>query len=215
MGFWKSALGIAGKALGGAGPWGIAAGLAGGLIGSALGGKKKQAAPTPNPTMAAWDQRIAQMGEQGSAVDAEYLQRLRGFNPMQAATQAAQAQYQIAMPQISKAIADLRGAQAGTRLNTGYGQGDQDYLLQQNLNNLNQSMVARAMEAAQMEANTNRELGAYGQNATNMYLDATYGRYQTEEDRRKAEAASKRSMWGSIIGSGLNALGTYAGAKVG
>lgn len=175
--------------------------------------KKKGPSSADRARMAGFDARVAGMGQTGQEAEAEYYKRIREFNPMQSATQAAQAQYQIAMPEILRAMANLRGAQAGTRLNTGYGQLDQDYLLQQNLNNLNQSMIARSMEAAQMQANTNRELGAYGQGLTNTYLDATYGRYQTEEDRRAQEAADRRRMWGSFAGSAAGLAGAAYGAR--
>jgi hypothetical protein len=194
----------------------------------------------------------------GQGLEDEYLDRLRGFDPMAAATAANQAQFNMVMPQIQQAIADLRGSQAAQgRLRSGFGMLDQDNLMEKNLANLNQSMTARAMEAANMQAGVNRDLGGfasgvsgrgvdmyrsgldadragmdagrlgmdasrldldarsrgaqYGLDRDSLYLDAIYGRQATEEDRRAAEAASKRSAKGAIAGAGIGALGTWAG----
>lgn len=167
----------------------------------------------PSPNMAQFDARVARAGQVGQETEDEYLRRLKGFNPMQAATQAATAQYNIAMPQIQRQVANLRGSQAGSRLNTGYGMQDQDQLLTDNLNNLNQSIIARAMDAAQMERGVISEMGQYGQNNTNLWLDATYGRYQTEEDRRAQERQSRWGLAGGLFSAAAQGAGAYYGAR--
>jgi hypothetical protein len=192
-------------------------GIAGGFLGSAIGGggrKKKQAAQ--NPGLAGFDARVARMGQRGEDVERQYLNRVQNFDPMAAATQAAQGQYNLMLPQITQGIADLRGMQAGQgRLRSGYGMHDQDEFLSRNYQHLNDSMVARAMEAARMGMDNTNALGSYATNSQNMYLDATMGRYMTEEQRRQAEEASKRGMWGNLLGAGIGAAGTYFGARAG
>jgi hypothetical protein len=191
----------------------IAAGMGMNLLQSALSGRKRRGGY--DPRMAAFDERVARAGRVGQEQEDEYLRRLRSFDPMAAATAANQAQYASAMPQIRQAVADLRGSQAGSRLNTGFGMGDQDELLERNLANLNQSMAARSMEAAQMQQGANRELGAYGMGQSNLFMDATMGRYMTEQDRKRAEQASRRGMWGNLLGAGIQAAGSFFGSRGG
>jgi hypothetical protein len=199
--------------------WGmIASALAPTVIGGVAGmfGKKKKQQGGTDPRMRAFDARVAQIGARGQQAEDQYFNRMQNFDPMAAATQASQAQWNLAMPQITKQIGDLRGMQAGQgRLRSGYGMVDQDELLTNNLNNLNQSMIQRAMEAAQMGMANNQAMGNYAMNSQNTFLDATMGRYATEEDRRAAEAASKRGMWGGLLGAGIGAFGNYAGQKWG
>ena len=177
----------------------------------AIGGllKKKKQAPNPYAgQMKLWDAAIQRAGTRGEEIGNEYLARLRGFDPMRYARQASEAQYNIAMPQIRRAVGELRGAQVGQgRLNTGFGMADQDRLLTENLSNLNQSLIARAMQAAEMQRATTSELGGYGQAQQNLFLEGALGRYMTEEDRRAAEAASRRGMWGGLLGAGIGAAG--------
>jgi hypothetical protein len=173
------------------------------------GGPKQ---PKVDPRLRKFDEYAAGVGARGSQAENEFLAQARSFDPMAAATQASQAQYNLALPQIQRSVAALRGAQASSgRLRTGYGNQDQDQLLTDNFNNLNQSMIARAMEAAQMQmANTNM-LGGYASDARNTYMDATLGRTMSDRDREAAERASKRGMWGSLGGAVLGGLGSWAG----
>lgn len=184
-------------------PMAISAGAS--LIGNAMSNRSnKRAEERYDRRMAPTDRYARRMGQQGQQVNDEYLQRIRSFDPMQAATQASQAQYALAMPQIKRQLADLRGSQVGQgRLRTGFGQGDQDQLLTTNLEHLNQSMIQRAMQAAQMQQATTSELGAYGQNNQNMYLDYATGRERTRYEQEQANRAGNRSMIGSLLGAGI------------
>lgn len=185
------------------------ASLLGGLFGGRGGNSQRE-----DPRFGAFDAHIQRAGRRGNQAEEEYLRRIRSFDPMQAALQATQAQYAAAMPEIRRSIADLRGAQVGQgRINTGFGMNDQDLLLQQNLNNLNQGLIQRAMQATQMQMQNTGQLGQYGMNQSNLYLDATLGRAQSAQDRRAQEEASRRGMWGNLIGAGLGAFGSYAGAR--
>lgn len=191
----------------------LAASAAGSLISSAMGNRSARRAER------AYDRRtqavrreLGRMGQTGREVSKEYLQRLQSFDPMEYATQASQAQYSLAMPEIQRQLANLRGSQVSAgRLRTGYGQDDQDRLLERNLANLNQSTVARAMQAAQMQQATNRELGAYGQDLRNMYIDATLGRERSRYEQNLANQASQRGMWGNLLSAGIQGAATMYG----
>jgi hypothetical protein len=188
-------------------PWWIplAASAAGSVISSVMGNRQQ------NQTRDRYDRRTAmvnrqlsQIGAQGREASQEYLDRLRTFDPMAAATQAAEAQYQTALPLIQRQVNRLRGSQVGHgRLRTGYGMQDQDELLERNYANLNQSMIARAMQAAEMQAQANRELGAYGEGARNLYIDATLGRERSRYEQEMANQASQRGMYGNLLAAGI------------
>jgi hypothetical protein len=183
-----------------------------GVLGSLLGGRKSK--PVRDPREAQLNARLQQMSATGQGLEGEYLQRLRSFDPMAAATQASQAQYSMAMPMIREQLDDLRGQQAGVgRLRSGYGMGDQDRLLTRNLEHLNQSTVARAMEAAQMQAANTGAMGNYAQGLNNQYFDAAYGMMASDQDRRAAEKASRRGMWGSLLGAGIQGAGYVLGRR--
>ena len=85
-----------------------------------------------------------------------------------------------------------------TFVNTGYGMAGQDRLLSENLQHLNQSLIARAMQAAAMEQGNISELGQYSQAQQNLFLEAAIAR----QAQQAQEAASRRGMWGSLIGAG-------------
>jgi hypothetical protein len=215
-GFLRSALQKVAPIAGNALIPGVGGLVAGALVSRALAGRNGGGGATPAqaaPSLAGWDARVGQIGAESDAARQQYLQQMQNFDPMAAATQASQAQWNLAMPQIQQQIADLRGAQASSgRLRTGFGNADQDQLLTRNFEHLNQSMAARSMEAAQMQQANSQNLGSFALGQQNMYLDATMGRYMTERDREAAEAASRRASKGAMIGAGISALGAWAGS---
>ena len=198
-------------------PWMIpmAVSAAGGLISNIMGnGSANKSRNEYDQRTAATSRYASQMGRQGRQVGQDALARMQGFDPMAAATQANEAQYSMAMPKIKQQLDDLRGGQAGQgRLRTGYGQGDQDQLLSTNLENLNQSMIARSMQAAQMQQSNTQQLAAYGQNQSNMYMDYATGMERSRYEQEMANSAGNRSMWGSLLGAGIQAAGSIFGSK--
>jgi hypothetical protein len=59
-------------------------------------------------------------------------------------------------------------------------------------------------------------LGMRGQYASGLgdrYMDALTGRFNTLEAQRLQDEASRRSLWGSVLGAGASAAGSYFGAR--
>jgi hypothetical protein len=103
-----------------------------------------------------------------------------------------------AMPQFQGALQDIRENAVrrgitGGDLGTSY-EGDLASAFQRNIMDTGGRMAYDAFQTSR-----------------NRYLDLLTGQLDRETARKNAQ----RDMWGNIIGSGLGALGTYAGAKWG
>lgn len=189
--------------------------VVGGLISRAFSGGGRRPRQANPEWLRGAENATRRLGARANAAEDTYWQRLSSFDPMAAATEASTAQLSLAMPRIMEAFGNMRGAQTATgRLNTGYGYADQDRFMADTAENLNAQMAARAMQAAQMRQAATSEMGRYATGARDTYMDAALGRYYSDADRRAADDASRRGMWGNIIGGAIpqvmSAVGNWA-----
>jgi len=185
-----SVLGPAGGALVG---WGVGK-LAGGG-GDKAGGREKKYRKK-------FDEGMEQERGRGSRFSGEYEERAMNYDANDAARKAVRGTAAIEMPRL-QASQVSRG-----RAGTGFGFEEEDEYMA----NL---MASKTMEAERMNFDNMRDIGDYGERARDRVYDADFGRYSTERMAREQKAASKRDMWGNIIGAGLGAAGQVLGAKVG
>lgn len=145
----------------------------------------------------------------GRDAEWEYLRRARSFDPYSAMRTASQGAYNSLMPQLSKAFKDLRGSEVGSgRLNSGFGKGDEDYLLGQGLDRLNSLIAQNALQASSLQFQNNQSLGEFGNAKTGQAIDILAGNRDAAVARENAKRQERASMFGSLanFGGGLAAL---------
>ena len=141
-----------------------------------------------------FDQSVEAERGRGTRFSDEYEQRALAYDPQESINRSVTGAANIAMPRIQAGQVD-RG-----RHGTGFGFQEEDEYMA----NL---IASKSMEAEQYRFENMRDIGGYGERSRDRTMDADFGRYSTERMAREQDKASKRGMWGSIIGSGLGAAG--------
>jgi len=181
--------GVAGKAaLGWAGSK-----LLGGLTGSKKSKREKRSRKK-------FDQAIDAESERGTRFSDEYEDRALNYDAQDALEESVTGAWGNMLPEI-------RASQVGAgRLRTGFGAQDENKYL----SNL---IASKAMDSERLNFQNMRDIGDYGERARDRTLDALFGTYATERQAREQGAASKRGMWGNIIGSGIGAAGRILASR--
>lgn len=147
----------------------------------------------------AFDESIEAERGRGDRFSNEFEERALAYDPMESISQTVEGTAAIHMPR-------LRASQVGSgRLRTGFGYGDQDDMMRNII--MSNTMKGEAFKMRNME-----NIGGYGERARDRTMDADFGRYSTERMAMEQDKASKRQMWGQIIGGGLGAAGAIIGA---
>ncbi len=175
-------------------------------IGNSLinrGGKKKKGAG-PMDAQGAADR------SRGSAAEQAYYDRISKFDATEGAQRTADVLSQDWMQEYTEGMEGLRGRQVGQgRLDTGYGFEDTDRFTRDARRSMTDSLARLTMQDQGQQLGATESMGRYGERVTGRGIDLE----QTEKDRKRADAASKRSMWGNIGGALIGAAGTYAGSR--
>jgi len=133
--------------------------------------------------------------------------RLRSFDPYDDMATAARAQWNTFSEDLGESLADLRGSQVGMgRLRTGFGFEDQDRFTRDSLDRFYNQLSSQAWRAPAYNLQNNAMMAS----SLDREWDITTGGadlWTSEMDREAAERASKRDMWGNIIGGGLGLVG--------
>lgn len=130
----------------------------------------------------------------GDRFSGEYEERAMNYDANDAVRKSIHGTAAIEMPR-------LQASQVGRgRAGTGFGFEEEDEYMA----NL---MASKTMEGERMNFENMRDIGGYGERSRDRVFDADFGRYSTERMSREQKAASKRDMWGNIIGGGLSAAG--------
>jgi hypothetical protein len=194
--------------------WVLPAIMAGTSIVSSLLNRNKKPATTPGEAeMYAQEQRDR---SRGTAAEDAYLSYLDSYDASKAAEATAGAMSKGWMKSFGRDIEGLRGSQVSRgRLDTGYGMEDEDrYVTDFNENVANQ--IARlGMQASELNLGAAGQRGQMGSTMVGRATDLAAGR----RDQALMDRASKRSMYGTILGSllqaGGQAYGAYKGAQGG
>jgi hypothetical protein len=130
-------------------------------------------------------------------------ERMESFDPYKDMGRAASAQWDTFSEELGEGLQDMRGSQVGRgRLRTGFGFEDEDRFSRDSLDRFYGQLASQAWRApalnlqntSQMAPSIDREY-----DLTTAGADLT----TSEMDREAAERASKRDMWGNIIGGAL------------
>jgi len=147
--------------------------------------------------------------------------RQQSYDPYAAAATAAQAQYATFDRDLREGIEDFRGSQVGTgRLRTGFGYEDQDRLYRGAIEDMNNEIGSRSMQAAgldlqniqgmQMARPLAGELGAGG-------LDYEMAKKDYESKKKGGLFGGIGGLLGGAVGfiAGGGPLGAAAGSEIG
>ena len=148
--------------------------------------------------------------ERGTEAEQAYYDRLSSFDATEGAKRQADVLGRDWMQKFTEGAERLRGGQVSRhRLDTGYGMEDEDRYVRDATRQQQDALARLAMQAQGMDVDVARDLGRYGERTTGRALDIR----QTEEDRKRADRAGKRQLWGNIGGALIQAGGTYLGSR--
>jgi hypothetical protein len=137
----------------------------------------------------------------------EAWSRMRTFDPYADMGRAARAQWNTFSEDLGEGLEDIRGSQVGRgRLRTGFGYEDEDRFTRDSLDRFYNQLASQAWRAPALNLqNTSMMAPAIdrGYDLVTAGADLT----TSEMDREAAERASKRDMWGNIIGGTLGFAG--------
>ena len=146
----------------------------------------------------------------GSAAEDAYYERISKFDATEGAKKTADVLTADWQRQDMFDAEALRGRNvAMNRLDTGYAVDDEERRGYTAKRYLSDSLARLSMQTQAQQRDADESMGRYGERVTGRGIDLD----MTEEDRRRSDRASKRSMWGNIGGSLINAAGTYAGSR--
>jgi len=170
-----------------------------------------------------FDRQGARDRSVGTQAEDDYLARARGFDARKGASEAARGYFNQFGDKLNKMIRNLRGAQVGSgRLDTGFGNEDQDELIQGGIRDLNDTLATNALQAESLNLRNTEGLGGFGERTTGRYLDILGGNRDAammDEEARRAQEAKKKSglfgLIGRVGGSLLGPAGGVLGNKLG
>lgn len=132
----------------------------------------------------------------------DYLGRAESFDPTAALKTYGDAAYSGFSRNLNVAQKKLRGQEVGMgRLDTGFGTEDEDRLTADLAGRYQQDLAGKSLEAEGLGLKNTEDIGQFGQNQQNQYLDLLTGGL----DRETADANAKKAMWSNILGSVLGA----------
>jgi hypothetical protein len=148
----------------------------------------------------------------GAAAGGAYMDRAQNFDASSYAKTAAEGAWQGISADLKRNLGELRGDQAGMgRLNTGWGQGDEDQLYTGALDRLNGELARGSFQAAGLDQANTQNLGAYGLQQAGMANDLDVAAIDRQTAAANAKAQNRTSLFGSLAG----AAGTVLGGPIG
>lgn len=151
-------------------------------------------------------------GTRASTATDAFDTALTGFDPQAAFEKSAEGAYAGFRTRLKEDIGTLRGQQVGMgRLRTGFGQDDEDRLVDRSAERFENTLADRAMQTTGMRLNKLGMQGSYAEAQQNRYLDLLSGGL----DRAQAEANAKRQSRNSLISAALGGVGMVGGAILG
>ena len=162
--------------------------------------------PTQNRYYAAFDPTQ----RRGERAEDFYLDRATSYDPTEAVERYGAAAYRDFSRNLDRRMERSRGESVGMgRLNTGFAVEDEDRVTIDLAERYQDDLARQALGASALEQRNISEVGRYGAERSNTYLDLLSGGL----DRETAERNSKRKFWGNLLGSVFGAAGAAVGAR--
>lgn len=152
----------------------------------------------------------------GETLEDQYVSGISGFDPYAAYREQAQGAFNQFRRSFADQLSRLRGQQVGMgRLRTGFATADEDRLFLEMADRLNDVLAQGALQAAGLNLQRLGQMGDYAARQRDTALQGYFGDWATRYQQQMANQASKRQMWGNILGAGLGAVGTILGGPIG
>lgn len=152
----------------------------------------------------------------GQSLEDAFVTGMTGFDPYASYREATQGAFGDFRRQFTDQLRALRGQQVGMgRINTGFATADEDRLFTELGSRLLDTLSQGAMQAGQQRLQQLGQMGDYASQQRGLAMEGAFGDWATRYQQRAADQASKRSMWGNIIGAGLGLVGTALGGPIG
>lgn len=149
----------------------------------------------------------SQYGQDYGRINNAFMGGMEGFDPYSAMRDSSMGMLNMFLPRLKESVAGFReGSVDAGRFDTGFAQQGEDRLIRGGFENMNNQILSNALQANQQRLGQLGTMGSYAGNMGNTFMDATIGDYQTQQAQRLADNASKRSMWGSMIGGAMNVM---------
>lgn len=165
-----------------------------------------------------YDQAVAGMGSRYNNQSARYEAELNSFDPEPYFAQATEANLDAFDDDFAKSYASGLGRMVGqgrTPSYSGFGLRDAQYTIKQGQQQRARIRQQGAENLAGARMNLMGMRGQYAQGSADRYMDAISGRFNTLEGQRLADNASRRGMFGGLLGAGIGAAGAYYGGRGG
>jgi hypothetical protein len=158
----------------------------------------------------------------GTQAENEFFKRAMAFDPQAYAEQSAQGIVGSLTPQFQRNLQMMQGQAAGSgRLETGFFDMDRGRLFEDFNNRVAQAVAANAMQSAGMAQQNIGQIGEFGGNLQNRFINLLGGsldRATAEENARKEGGG----LFGKLLGGALglvggpiaSAAGSYIGGKI-
>ncbi len=163
-----------------------------------------------------YDDAVSGLGRRSQGFGGRFEADLEAFNPEPAFAQATEANLDAFDDDFAQGYASRLGNMVGagrTPSYSGFGLRDAQDTIKQGQGQRARIRQQGAADLAGARMNMLGMRGQYASGLNDQYMDAVSGRFNTLEGQRLADAASRRNMWGGIIGAGLGAAGSYFGMQ--
>lgn len=210
--FGKLARGAVGFATGGL--TGAALSLGGAAIRRSMGGGG------PSPEERYYNDRfkgaVSGLGERVNSLEGDYINDMEGFDPEQAFSEKTTADLDSFDDDFARKYASQVADQVGggrSPATNGFGLRDVQQTIRTGMQDRARIRMQNADALAAMRLQKYGMEGSYAQNARDTYMDAIGGRLNTLEGDRYQDAASKRGLYGSLLGAAATGVGAYYGGR--
>ena len=190
----------------------VGIGLGSKLLGGLFGGGKPKTDPRAEELNNRFLSALNPTQKRADTASDYFLKNAMSFDPTAALETYGKAAYGDFQSGLKKNLADLESSAVGAgRLDTGFYDEDQGQLIKDTTAQYQRDLAGQAMNAAALQQRNTEAVGSYGTGEQNTYLDMLSGAL----DRAQAAKNAKNQNLSNLLGAGIQALGTYAGAKWG
>lgn len=162
------------------------------------------------------DGAIGDLGARSSGFGSRFETDLEGFDPEALFAQSTEAELDQFDDDFAKSYSSRLGSMVGqgrTPASSGFGLRDAQETIRQGQGERARIRQRGAENLAGARMNLLGMRGNYATGLSDRYMGALSDRFNTLESQRLADNADRRSLWGSVLGAGASAAGSYFGAR--
>jgi hypothetical protein len=156
---------------------------------------------------------LGSSGTLGGQAENEFFQRSLGFDAQQGAVESARGIVGSLTPDLQRNLEFARGQAVGRgRLDTGFFDEDRGRLFEDFNTRVANAVAANALQAQRLNLANVGQIGQFGENIQNRFVNLLGGSLDRATAERNAEPPS---LFGRLLGAGLSIAGTAVGGSIG